>query len=472
MNTSIVLPAILCLLLSTAQLRAATYYVATTGSDAGPGTAEQPFLTVQKGVNTAQPGDIVRVGSGTYSQDVKTARSGTRNASITLDGQNIATLRSIYMGHENINLVNFKIAGRTNRFSSLLFMERRAHHCVISNNILDGEFTQSIYMLRWNTPTNLPFGDEAASDTLVVSNTFQHGIGSAIVSVFGDRNFIVGNRLIDSDAVDWFRLWGRSNYIVGNLCSNLFVSGTVGNHPDFFQTYGDNGHGSRWNVVESNTVYASEGEAQLCMITADLVSEIRDLTFRNNLFVGVSAKGSITAPHVNWFNNLFVKCSTNPATAGHVLYFATLAKGDHAHSCKVYNNVFLDCGGGYQNRGWYSFDTSLTNVAADFNYVGKNGYQSVAVDAQRRVVGGPLGWDNFAWWEPHGINGGDPLFVDERQLDFQLKEGSPLIGTGLPLNSLFTTDIRGTIRGPDWDIGAFEAGARSGPPRGVRVVLP
>ena len=46
---------------------AAEYYVSTTGSDSNTGTIDQPFATLQKGVNTAAVGDTVWIRGGTYS---------------------------------------------------------------------------------------------------------------------------------------------------------------------------------------------------------------------------------------------------------------------------------------------------------------------------------------------------------------------------------------------------------------------
>lgn len=43
------------------------YYVATNGNDSNPGTISQPFLTIQKGINTMVAGDMVWVRGGTYT---------------------------------------------------------------------------------------------------------------------------------------------------------------------------------------------------------------------------------------------------------------------------------------------------------------------------------------------------------------------------------------------------------------------
>lgn len=449
-------------------LPAASYFVAKTGSDSNPGTSALPFLTVQKGVKNAQAGDTVLVGAGTYSETVTSARSGASGSRIVVDGQGVATIHSILLAHQYLTLQDCTIAGKASGW--WMFMAHGAHNCVISNNVFDGEYNTNMFeMLRWDTPESghLPWGTNVASDTLVISNTFKRSIGMPVITVFGDRNVIKNNRLIDGDAVDWFRVWGRTNYIVGNLCSNLFFSGIENNHPDFFQSFGLNGHGAKAIIIESNLVIGAHQDAQLCMFEGQDCVDLRDFTFRNNLFIGVSAKGTMACPDVKWYNNVFYNCSTNPLTAGSALIFAygtnpnyTNRATTSGHGGQVFNNVFLNCGDGRTSAGWYSFDTQLTNVLADYNFVSKNNYQAVDVNPLHQSIGDPGGWNTWKWWEPHGINGGDPKFVNESQLDFRLKEGSPLIGKALPLNQLFTTDMRGTTRGAKWDIGAlqFQAG--------------
>src|SRR5215475_1054797 len=46
---------------------AATYYVATTGSDANPGSQSQPFRTIDKGVQALHAGDTLYLRGGTYT---------------------------------------------------------------------------------------------------------------------------------------------------------------------------------------------------------------------------------------------------------------------------------------------------------------------------------------------------------------------------------------------------------------------
>src|SRR5262249_15492450 len=62
---------------------AGTFYVATNGNDAGPGSAAQPWATLQHAVHTIAPGDTVLVESGA-SAGCRIGRSGLRGAVCTL----------------------------------------------------------------------------------------------------------------------------------------------------------------------------------------------------------------------------------------------------------------------------------------------------------------------------------------------------------------------------------------------------
>jgi hypothetical protein len=63
------------LLVLAVPLRAAEFYVATTGDDANAGTIDKPFATVQRAQQSANPGDTVFIRGGTYTmQESQIAR--------------------------------------------------------------------------------------------------------------------------------------------------------------------------------------------------------------------------------------------------------------------------------------------------------------------------------------------------------------------------------------------------------------
>lgn len=84
--------------------QAATYYVATTGSDSNPGTSSQPWRTVAHATSKMVAGDTTYVRGGTYNEgEIRFVRSGTQSAPIKLLNQsgqlpviNCTTAKSSY----------------------------------------------------------------------------------------------------------------------------------------------------------------------------------------------------------------------------------------------------------------------------------------------------------------------------------------------------------------------------------------
>ena len=70
--------------------QASVYYVAKTGSDTNSGSASAPWLTIGHAALEAQAGATVYVGTGTYSESVLFANSGTSSAPIVFNGQGVA----------------------------------------------------------------------------------------------------------------------------------------------------------------------------------------------------------------------------------------------------------------------------------------------------------------------------------------------------------------------------------------------
>lgn len=121
-----------------------------------------------------------------------------------------------------------------------------------------------------------------------------------------------------------------------------------------------------------------------------------------------------------------------------------------AHNAKIKNNIFIGPGGlDYTDGVPYVMDSGLTGVETDYNYVTGNPSKGYPARA------------DFS--EVHGINGGDPKFVNLAAWDFHLRAGSPAIDKGTAVAG-FNSDKDGVSRpqGAGWDIGPYEYG--SGPP--------
>ena len=192
------------------------------------------------------------------------------------------------------------------------------------------------------------------------------------------------------------------------------------------------------NVIIENNICLNN-QAQICNLegnAANGYSEISDIIFRNNIFVNIYYQANCYAAKCKWYNNTFYKCSIGPGAFSHVLLIA-------GPMSEIKNNLFIECGpsGAFTTYGFYVIDALATGSIADYNYVaGRNNFDSKT---------------NFT--EVHGINGGDPKFVNIAKNNFRLLLGSNAIDKGTTINGL-NTDIEGTQRpkGNANDIGAYE----------------
>jgi hypothetical protein len=65
-----------------------TYFISPDGNNNNPGSIEQPFQTIQKCANVAQPGDTCLIREGVYRELVQPQNSGLPNAPITFQAYN------------------------------------------------------------------------------------------------------------------------------------------------------------------------------------------------------------------------------------------------------------------------------------------------------------------------------------------------------------------------------------------------
>jgi hypothetical protein len=442
------------------------------------------YTTVQSAFDAAQSGDTILLAAGTYNETVSTKRDGTSSARIVLDGQNVATVRKLNLANKYITVQKTKFAGLASGYTSYIYLDYNAHYAIIQDCTIDMGGEKSVGAIQWRATNNPPFGSgEVASYAVVTRNDIKNGKAAYIISMAGDYNIFSYNYVHDLTQADFVGLFGRNNYIGHNIFSNDLKEEGLGWHSDFIQTFGNNCHGSQGHIIEDNYIYniIDGGIAQL---EGNLVPGIGGWIFRNNIFVAAGTTMSITIPNLKIYNNIFYYNAKGGSNANGPIsvgkrYYAPGAGGcngqegtNYANGVKVYNNVILDNGCcNNTNLGWYSFDTSLTDVAADYNYVARtvNGvpYTAVDVNPLHQAVGDPGGWNVWKWWEPHGINGGNPNFIQisadcgiTNSCNFRLQADSMLINAGLDLSPVWSAakDYDGISRpqGTRWDIGPYE----------------
>jgi hypothetical protein len=80
------------LLAPPAALHAADFHVATNGSDTNPGTKDQPFKTIQAGIDKLMPGDTLIILPGAYRESLSVMKSGTKEKPIRIEAQQKGTV--------------------------------------------------------------------------------------------------------------------------------------------------------------------------------------------------------------------------------------------------------------------------------------------------------------------------------------------------------------------------------------------
>lgn len=427
---------------------AATYYVSELGDDSNPGTQAQPWRTVQKAANTMVSGDTVYVQAGTYDEPVTTQRSGADASHyITFQGVGLPILKAVDIKHSYIKFDGFKFSLNDLK----IYVWANTSYGIISNCEFDDSANPAMHGI------NLPHD---SINHFTISNNkfhnFTNGSGYPL-NIHGSYHTIENNEYYDSYQ-DFLRCFGTYHTIRGNYVHD--VRDALGLHLDFFQNWASEDNHDI--MIENNIVIGDDRTIQPCVI-ATLDPYVQhpertyNYTFRNNIFVNC-ANAFTAAQGTVWYNNTFYNC-------GGFTNYVIHVGGEYATNCIIKNNLFIKCGsteGGddTDNVGWYTFYI-VKDYIADYNYVAKGPASNWGAKS------------GFAGKEVHGINGGNPRFVNYATNDFHLQSGSPAIDKGATITG-FNVDRDGVRRsqGSGWDIGAYEYGANlpPRPPTGLKVV--
>ncbi len=310
-------------LLATSFVSAATYYVSPSGDDGNPGTTDQPFRTVQRGVTQAVAGDTIVLGDGVYGNEGKISdgtggyngyatpvtigSAGISSAWITLKAQNrgqaildCGTTATQLGCDKNIYLTggaaywSFQDLVLTGGAFGGLGTDEGA-----SNINVTGCFFQNIG--NWNDPTQigeegLGF-DESASNWTVQGNVFTH-IGRVGGMQLDHGIYAKGSNITVINNVFYNLTAGWSIQLADGASNWLIANNTFA-----FPNPAKNGQIMMWN---SNT----------------------NITIRNNIFYSPN----------NWAVDRYTSTVSGCWVDHNVVYGAGTMMADNT-GCQVSNNM-------------------------------------------------------------------------------------------------------------------------------------
>jgi hypothetical protein len=264
---------------------AATFYVATTGNDANPGTAAAPFRTLLKGVQSLSAGDTLIVKGGTYAEGLANISSGRAGGPTTIQA---APGEKVILQPNNIN-VDCIVAFRANQ-----------NYITIDGLIIDGGSPDGTKLSGFPVCNEDAGSPSTTTSHLTVKNSeVKNGRHSGFL--------IVG------------AVWElRNNHIHHNGTDNTY------DHGVYFEADHSLVTG---NVFDNNACYNLQNYSSAG-------ANPTNNTFTNNTFTSSSC--GVTLPHGDnhlFMNNLIYGDATS-GTSGALLGFGS--------NTKVYNNTIIN----------------------------------------------------------------------------------------------------------------------------------
>jgi len=425
------------------------FYISTSGDDADPGAATQPWRTLQHAADTLEPGQTVYVHAGTYQESVTLTRSGAPTRPITfaaapgetvlLDGKDRA-LDSGFQSDPNQPISDIVISGFTIQnfanfgvvfwsvndrilLTDLIVRENGAAGIRLSNSdgsrvqkvslhgneggfdctpILPGADTDPgcahVYLVDVQALDNGTQGDtgtdqfaiERGADILVERCAASGGVGDGFVFK-SDRTTL--GQVIAHDTRNNIKLWGNASVLIHALAYDA--------------------------RADANLVLTAGGSYTVIHAT------IANMAGTAYLAVAGDASGSGPTP-VRIVNTIFY--NNNPANEGTLLYF-----GPDVVDLVLSNNLFFN-----------PFRTDAL-VCADFAPFGGQCWNDSEINA------GAWGGSNRS---------ADPRFADAPGKDFTLRPESPALNEGTGMDGELEELLGCTLSVPP-DIGWLGSGGCS-----------
>lgn len=377
---------------------ATTYYVSRTGSDSNPGSLNQPFQSLARGVSVLQAGDTLYIRGGVYTEKIDTGtKTGTAGNPITIASYpgEVAILRPVS------SPCHYAI------------VPRRMHYFIFDGLVWDGiNGCQEPYAFRIVDGTH-----HMTVQNMEIKNGKYNGI------YVGDADHITI----------------RNN----KIHNQVSPSGLPGE-----RYYGIYFHHGTNSVIEGNEIYNNPGGG----IHA-YPGPISNLVIRNNILHHNNSLASSPVEGILVFQGNPTKPVTGVQIYNNLVYLNGVNQPDPGRSggirisngvtgTKIWNNTI------YGNKGWGINVQDGLNGPPRSTVVQNN---ILFANASGTIIDAGSGSTLS-----HNLTT-DPKFVKGDTFDFRLQPYSPAIDGGVDLVDV-TTDLKNVSRpmGAAYDIGAYE----------------
>ncbi len=464
-----------------------SYFVATNGSDANPGTLARPWRTIQKAASTVPAGSTVEIRGGTYHERVVVRVSGAPGAWITFRNHDAEHVRIDGGGLGPFDGIAGLIAIDSRSYIAVQGLELAHFHDFADSFVPAGVFVTG-------TAHHIALRDLDVHD-IQTKSADAHGI--AVYGTSGDAP--IHDVLIDGNAVHDNRLGSSESVVVnGNVRdwaithNHVYRNDNIGIDAIGFEGKAPRDDQARYGVIADNLVTdidtignpAYEEEDGNCRCADAIYIDggrniliERNVLLRSNIALEIASEHSFgSASHVLARDNVLA----DSTTIGLAMGGYDRERGSTIDA-RVVNNTLVDndtlhTGSGEILLQFQVYDSQILNnvvVANDQAILIANPYTENAgnvVDGNDWWVSGApaaaarwewktVTYPTFAAYRSATGNDAHGRFADPRLgPGWRLRAGSPAIDAGIETPLAGATDLYGAPRrqGRAIDAGAVE----------------
>ena len=451
-------------------------YVSPSGNDAGPGSFEQPFRSLQKAADVAKPGDTVhlRAGIHNYNPDPKSSsvvllnRDGEKGKPITFTNyfdpvtktyedaviqtfvENPANAQVAYSRLYRqaftvlakwINLEHLAIRGSR---STISLEEARRYERMLSK---DPDFPDDVKRRMFQSGIRIECKNGKVAGHIKVDHciiqectTTAIGVNTGDQKDFSPMDILITNNIIrennqrnnwGSSAVNLFLARNKgdkstqvtieNNDIYNN--ENMLIWARAKKGADGKDTLDANGK----PVLQDHNGGWSDGSGIIVDHSFEFTGRvlIKNNLVRNNGAAGICITG---APHIDIVNNTIYRNANNP----HLKWANITLVQKQTRDVIIKDNI------SWSRNGQPAF-FGKTDGVDEISFSGNVHYNDKGAKLE-----GTKPWNTL----PSGDQFADPLFVDAPGGDFRLRPGSPAQGKGANLAKFDLPVIPASLRLP------------------------